>query len=146
MTQFRRYDGDSGDSSPTLAGEIISVASELVALSRDLDKKNSLRGVQTPKSERSLKERLEELIERERSEHPDPAEDMIAAVAHAHGLQLCQLQSVSTNHDIVRCRIEAARTAHFSAGVPTYEIARVLQKDHGLVEHWIRTTPDVADR
>jgi hypothetical protein len=135
---FRRYDyDDSSAHSETLAGEIITVAEELLHDSREQDSKNSMRGVYVPKSERSLKERLEALIERERLDHPDLVQDMIEAVAHAHGLQLCQLQSSSSNFDLCRCRIAAARTAVLSAGAPVFQVARVLQKDRSLVQQWI---------
>jgi hypothetical protein len=140
MTTFKRFDFDDGHGyTDTYAGEIMSVAAELVFESHDLDRKNSMRGVQTPKSERSLKDRLEALIARERAEHPDPAEDILAAAAHAHDLSLSDLQSSSTNFEVVRCRIEAARTAVFSTGAPTFEVARILKEDHNLVKHWIVT-------
>lgn len=140
VPSFKRYDyDDSSPASDTLAGEIIQVASELVALSRDLDKKNTMREVQTPNSERSLKDRLERLIEEERAAHPDPVEDMISAVAYADDLSLSDLQSSSSAYEVVRCRIAAARTAVFSMGAPTFEVARVLKANHDLVRHWIST-------
>lgn len=140
---FKRYDFDDGsNATDTLAGEIITVAEELVFESEQLDRKNSLRRVQTPNSERSLKDRLNALILRERLDHPDHVQDMIEAVAHAHGLKLCQLQSVSSDFDLCRCRIEAARTAVISGGAAIFQVARVLKKDQDLVKHWI-TSADV---
>lgn len=135
---FRRYDyDDSSTHSETLAGEIITVAEELIAESHELDQKNSLRGVQVPKSERSLKERLEALLERERLDHPDLVQDLIEADAHAHGFKLTDLQSNSSDFDLCRARIDAARTAVLSAGAPVFQVARILRKDRTLVQQWI---------
>ena len=135
---FKRFDfADGADASDTLAGDIITVAEELIFESEQLDQKNSLRGVQVPKSERSLKERLKALLDRERLDHPDHVQCMVEVVARAHGLQLCQLQSSSSVYDICRCRIEAARTAVLSGGAPVFKVARVLQKDRNLVQQWI---------
>jgi hypothetical protein len=136
--RFKRYDyDDSSGHSDTLAGEIITVAEELIAESNELDSKNSMRGVQVPKSERSLKERLEALIERERRGRPDKVQDLIVGIAHSHGFTFSSLRSSSSNFEVCRCRIEAARAAVLTAGAPVFQVARVLNRDRAIVQQWI---------
>lgn len=147
LPTFKRYDyADREGTTQTLAAEIIRVADELVCNARECERKNSMVTEQRPNSERSFLDKLEKLLAVERIEHPNPTWDMIAASAHAEGIDIEVLVKPTRDWAICQARIRAARTAILSAGCPPHEVARVLNCDIDLVKHWIATADVPRDR
>jgi len=138
VTTFKRFDTDDGPGTETLAGEIIRIAGELVYEIQESDRKNLMRREQRQKSERSLALKLEKVLAVERLEHNDLAWDVIVGVVHSYeSIPLSEVLGVSTDFDICRVRIAAASQA-VAAGCAVHDVARVLNRDRALVEHWIK--------